>query len=250
MTRWRGPILLLALLGLLALAWQGAVTVLEVPPYLMPTPAATFARLAEARGLLAGQTLNTLATAGAGLAISATLALSLAAAFTASATLTRATLPLVVALRTAPLVAVAPVITLIVGRGFATGVIVVTIASFFPILVNGMRGLAAVERNAFELMHVLGASRWQALRLLRFPSALPFIFAGLRIAASSAILGAMLAEWITGQRGLGFLILDSAELRDVELLWATILVATGLALAVFWATALAERRLVHWAADA
>lgn len=242
----RGALVLLALLGVLGLLWQGVVSVMQVPEYLMPSPSATFARLAAARHELARQTLNTLATAGAGLAVSATLAISLAAAFTTSATLTRAALPLVVALRTAPLVAVAPVITLVVGRGFATGVIVVTIASFFPILVNAMRGLAAVDRNAAELMHVLGANRWQALRLLRFPSALPFLFAGLRVAAASAILGAMLSEWITGAQGLGFLILDSAELRDVELLWATILVATALSLAVFWLTAAAERRLVPW----
>jgi ABC-type nitrate/sulfonate/bicarbonate transport system permease component len=242
----KGALVLALLLGALGLLWQGIVTVMQVPEYLMPSPAATMAKLAASRGELARQTLNTVATASAGLAVSATLAISLAAAFTASPTLSRATLPLVVALRTAPLVAVAPVITLIVGRGFATGVIVVTIASFFPILVNGMRGLTAVERNAAELMHVLGATRWQALRLLRFPTALPFLFAGLRIAAASAILGAMLSEWITGAPGLGFLILDSAELRDVELLWATILVATALALSVFWLTAAAERRLVPW----
>ena len=242
----RGALILLLLIGALGLLWQGVVTVMQVPEYLMPSPAATMERLAAARSEVLRQTLSTLATAGAGLAVSATLAISLAAAFTASPTLTRATLPLVVALRTAPLVAVAPVITLIVGRGFATGVIVVTIATFFPILVNAMRGLAAVDRNAAELMHVMGASRWQALRLLRFPSALPFLFSGLRIATASAILGAMLSEWITGAQGLGFLILDSAELRDVELLWATILVATALSLIVFWLTAAAERRLVPW----
>jgi ABC-type nitrate/sulfonate/bicarbonate transport system permease component len=243
MRAWLLSALLIAALGL---AWQGAVTLGEVPTYLMPTPAETFSRVLDQRALLLEQSGRTLGTAAAGLAVSATLAIALAAAFTSSATLTRAALPLVIALRTAPLVALAPVITLIVGRGFATGVIVVCIASFFPILVNAMRGLAAVERNAFELMHVLGASRWQAMRLLRFPSALPHLFAGLRIAASSAILGAMLAEWITGHRGLGFLILDSAELRDVELLWATIIVATTLALTVFWLTALAERLCVFW----
>jgi ABC-type nitrate/sulfonate/bicarbonate transport system permease component len=178
------------------------------------------------------------------------LAVSLAVGFAASPTLTRATLPVVVALRTAPLVAVAPVITLVAGRGFATSVIVVVIASFFPVLVNCLRGLSTADRHAAEMMHVLGASKWQALRLLRFPAGLPFLFAGLRVAAASAILGAMLAEWLTGNRGLGFLILESADIRDVELLWASILAATGLALTVFWLMAWAEYVIVYWRRDA
>jgi len=246
MSRLRGPLVLAGVVLVLVAAWQGAIMAFDVPAYLLPTPAGTFSRLVVARGMIAIQTWHTLETAAAGLLAALVLAVGLASAFAASPLLTRSTLPLVIALRTAPLVAVAPVITLVVGRGFATGVIVVVVASFFPIMVNCLRGLTAIDRNAHELIHVLGASRWQALRLLRFPSSLPFLFAGLRVAAGSAILGAMLAEWLTGYRGLGLMILESADLRDVELLWSAIIVATALALSVFWATAAAERSIVHW----
>jgi ABC-type nitrate/sulfonate/bicarbonate transport system permease component len=98
-----------------------------------------------------------------------------------------------------------------------------------------------VDRNAAELFHVYGASFWQILRMLRFPAALPFLFTGLRIAGATALLGAMLSEWITGSRGLGNLILDSADMRETELLWAAVLMSVAIAMTLFWVTATGER---------
>ena len=92
---------------------------------------------------------------------------------------------------------------------------VVSIVSFFPLLVNLTRGLAVPDQNTQELLHVYGASRWQELRYMRIPFALPFLFTGLRVAAAHAILGAILSEWITGSRGLGNLILESGEMREI-----------------------------------
>ena len=124
----------------------------------------------------------------------------------------------------------------------------VTIVSFFPLLVNLSRGLTSTDRNTLELMHVCGASRWQQLRLVRIPFALPFLFSGLRVAGASSILGAMLSEWITGSPGLGNLILESGEMRETELLWAAVLVSVMIALAVFWLTSAGERRVLRWKA--
>jgi ABC-type nitrate/sulfonate/bicarbonate transport system permease component len=97
-----------------------------------------------------------------------------------------------------------------------------------------------------ELLHVYGASRWQQLRYVRTPYALPYLFTGLRIAGASAILGAMLSEWITGSRGLGNLILDAGEMRETELLWAAVLISVVIALLVFALTSAGERRVLHW----
>jgi NitT/TauT family transport system permease protein len=135
---------------------------------------------------------------------------------------------------------------LICGRGISTSMAVVTIVSFFPILVNLMRGLASGDRNTAELLHVYGASRWQQLRLARIPFALPYLFTGLRVAGSSAILGAMLSEWITGSKGLGNLILESGEMRETELLWAAVLLSVAIALGVFWTTSAGEKRMLRW----
>ena len=82
--------------------------------------------------------------------------------------------------------------------------------------------------------------------LVRIPYALPYLFTGLRIAGSNAILGAMLSEWITGSKGLGNLILESGEMRETELLWAAVLTSVTIALGVFWVTSAGEQKVLHW----
>ncbi len=155
-------------------------------------------------------------------------------------------MPLVIVFRSAPVTAVAPLITLFVGRGLATSVVVVVIVSFFPIMVNMMRGLLSTDVCASELLHVYGASRWQHIRYVQAPYALPFLFAGLRVAAASAVLGAMLSEWVTGSRGLGALILEAGVMREIEVLWAAVITSVIFALLVFFLTSAAENRVLHW----
>jgi NitT/TauT family transport system permease protein len=243
-----GPTLVWAFVivaGLFAL-WAGAIRLFDIPDYVIPTPSATLATIAARWPALLGHVWYTAKVAAVGLVLATTIALTIASAFTASRTAARTAMPLVIAMRSAPLVAIAPLITLIAGRGFATGVTVVVIASFFPLLVNALRGLSSVPQITYELMHVLGASKPQILRLVRFPFALPHIFTGIRVASSSAILGAMLAEWLTGQHGVGYLILESADTRDLELLWAAILAATALAFVGFALSVMAEKALSGW----
>ena len=158
---------------------------------------------------IASQTGFTLIGRGLGLTLSTVLATSLAISFSMSRNFAQASLPVVMVFRSTPVAAVAPIMMLIFGRGISTSMAVVTIVSFFPMLVNMMRGLAERRpqrrRTAARLWRVAlaAASLWCA-----FPIALPYLFTGLRVAGSSAILGAMLSEWITGSKGLGNLILE------------------------------------------
>jgi NitT/TauT family transport system permease protein len=229
--------------------WAGAIRLFTIPDYVIPTPSATLATIIARWPMILGHVWYTAKVAAVGLVLSTAIALTIASAFTASRTVARTAMPLIIAMRSAPLVAIAPLITLIAGRGFATGVTVVVIASFFPLLVNALRGLASVPQITYELMHVLGATKLQILRMVRFPFALPHIFTGVRVASSSAILGAMLAEWLTGQHGVGYLILESADTRELELLWAAILAATALAFAAFALSVMAEKALGRWRAE-
>lgn len=226
--------------------WQLTVVGFRIPKYLAPMPLDVAKAMQANWSVIAGQAGFTLAAAGLGLAASTLFALGVALSFSMKRHLAQASLPVVMVFRSMPVVAVAPIMMLIFGRGIGTSLAVVTIVSFFPMLVNLMRGLQSADQNAAELLHVYGASRWQQLRLVRIPSALPYLFTGLRVAGSSAILGAMLSEWITGSKGLGNLILDAGEMREIELLWAAVLVSVTIALAVFWATSSAERRLLRW----
>lgn len=242
----RGALLVLGAAVLLVLGWHAAVVVYRIPPYLMPAPAAVWHSATVNWPVLLRQTGTTLASAALGLVVSSIFAAGAAVLFTLSRSAEQAATPMLLAFRSAPVAAVAPLIMLFTGRGIATSVVVVTIVSFFPIFVNLRRGLASIDRGALELFHVHDASRWQQLLLLRLPAALPFLFTGLRVAAGAAVLGAMLSEWITGSRGLGNLILESADLREIELLWGAVVTSILIGLAVFGLTSLGEARATRW----
>jgi ABC-type nitrate/sulfonate/bicarbonate transport system permease component len=226
--------------------WQLTVIGFRIPKYLVPLPLDVAKSVRENWAVIAGQAGFTLTAAGLGLATSTLFAIAVALSFSMSRNLAQALLPVVMVFRSTPVAAVAPIMMLIFGRGIGTSMAVVTVVSFFPMLVNMMRGLESADRNAAELLHVYGASRWQQLRFVRIPFALPYLFTGLRVAGSSAILGAMLSEWITGSKGLGNLILDAGEMREIELLWAAVLTSVAIALAVFWTTSAGEKRFLRW----
>jgi len=228
------------------LVWTALVTGLRIPAYLVPTPLAVFKSFGENWRIIASQAGFTLSAAGLGLLISTVLATVLAAVFVLNRNIAAAALPVVIIFRSMPVNAIAPIMLLMLGRGIGTSMAVVSIVSFFPLLVNLARGLSVPDRTTQELLHVYGASRWQELRYMRIPFALPFLFTGLRVAAANAILGAMLSEWITGSRGLGNLILESGEMREIELLWAAVLTSVAAGLCVFWLTSAGERRVLHW----
>ena len=149
-------------------------------------------------------------------------------------------------MRTAPALAIAPMLIMVFGRGIGVAIAVVVIVSFFPIMVNAMRGFGSTPRNALDLMHVLGAGAFTTFVKVRLPFSLPYIFAGLRSAATGAILSAMLAEWLSGAPGLGKLMLDAASFRKTGLLWAAVLVSMLIAYATFALTTMVERRLTAW----
>ena len=231
-----------SLLGL----WEFSTIVFAIPPYIVPTPGAVAQAFITGWKTLAEHTAFTLLSAFLGLIASCCLAVGLAITFVTYKTVAKASMPLVIVFRSAPVTAVAPLIMLFAGRGLATSVVVVVIVSFFPIMVNMTRGLQSADVCASELLHVYGASRWQHIRYVQTPYALPFLFAGLRVAAASAVLGAMLSEWVTGSPGLGQLILDSGVMREIELLWAAVLTSVIFALIVFFLTSAAENKVLHW----
>jgi NitT/TauT family transport system permease protein len=226
--------------------WWALLAILDVPPYFMPGPGPTLETLFAERAELATHARVTLLGTGGGILVATVLAVALAMLFVTSSHLERALLPLAITFRSIPIVAVAPLVTLMVGRGFATSIVCVTIVCFFPILVNTSRGLRAVTPEMHELLRVSGAARMQSFRYVRFPVMTPYLFAGLRSAAAVAVLGALLAEWLTGQQGLGYLLIAAVALRDNELLWSVVIVSSACSLVFFTLMQGAERLLVAW----
>jgi len=232
----------------LGVAWQAAIVAFGVQPYIVPRPLAVVTAFIDGWRGIAQHAAFTLSAAALGLTFSALLASTIAISFALKPALEQMSMPVVLVFRSTPVAALAPIMTLIFGRGMSTSVAVVTIIAFFPILVNLMRGISSTDPNATELLHVYGASRGQQMRLIHLPFALPYLFTGLRVSGTAALLGAMLSEWITGSPGLGKLILDAGEMREIELLWAAVITSVAISLCVFWTTSAAETRLLRWKA--
>jgi NitT/TauT family transport system permease protein len=154
--------------------------------------------------------------------------------------------PLVVLINSIPVVAKAPILVLLLGNGFAPKIAIAAVISFFPTLVNMVRGLEAVNPQAMELMRVLSASKREIFLKLRLYNSLPYLFSALRISASSSVVGAIVGEWIGSNYGIGALIIQATYAFDSALLYATVLVGSAFSVAFFMAIALAERLIVRW----
>ncbi|MDQ8023577.1 MAG: ABC transporter permease [Moraxellaceae bacterium] len=233
----------IACMALLLAGWSGLIHAFSIPPYLLPSPQETFATFQATPQIFASNLGFTLRTAGLGLGACVLSALLVAGLFIQLPALERTLMPFVIAVRSAPMVAIAPLITLSFGRNLLSGVIVVWMACFFPMLVNAVRGFQGVRSTHLELMRVNAASAWQTFAMLRFPFAIPHLFTGIRVAAPKAVLAAMLSEWLTGARGLGHLILESSAMMELPTLWAAILLSVATGLAVFWLTDACERKV-------
>ncbi|MEM1289193.1 MAG: ABC transporter permease [Pseudomonadota bacterium] len=229
--------------GILLALWQTAIIAFELPRFVVPTPLSVFEALSEQWGRLSGAVAYTLQSALLGLATAFLIAVVLATLFTLSDGLARAMMPIVITIRTAPVLAIAPLLILIFGRGQATSIAVVVIVAFFPIMVNATRGFRSTNKEALELMHVCGATWVQTFFKVRVPYALPHIFTGLRTSATSGLLAAMLAEWLSGAPGIGTLILEAGASRNLPLMWAGVVLTMALAFMIFALTVRIERKL-------
>jgi NitT/TauT family transport system permease protein len=214
---------------------------LAIPPYLLPGPAAALTALSDNWRLIGGSAAFTIACTLAGMAISVAIAIALALAFLLSDSLSRALMPMVILIRTVPMIAVAPLIIIVFGRGPWNSIGMVALLTFFQIMLGARKGFVSPTRNTLEMMHTCGAGFWQTLTKVRVPFAIPYIFTGLRIAAGSALLCAMFAEWLSGAPGLGALILNSYSAENFPLMWATTLCSTTAAYLFFTLTIAAER---------
>ncbi|HWM62978.1 MAG TPA: ABC transporter permease [Solirubrobacterales bacterium] len=249
MNRWVLPVLVLAaLIG----AWQvaassGAIAdALGLEPFLVPSPSEIADALWESRSLLAENAWVTLREILLGLLCALAAGLGFAVLLHLSETLRRAFYPLIVASQTIPILAIAPILIVWFGFGIGPKLAIVALICFFPITVNTLDGLRSVDPEATKMMRTLDASRWQILRRVEAPTALPYVFSGAKIAAVIAPIGALFGEWVGSDAGLGHLILqDNAQLETARMFAAVAVLAT-IALALFGLLALAERRVVRW----
>lgn len=232
---------------LVILLWEFLVRVFSVPTYLVPAPSEIVIDFSQNLRSLFINAGVTFWEAFLGFLIANTLGIITAIIFAYSRTLEKSLLPFAIALKTTPIVALAPLLILWFGNGISSKVAAAAIISFFPAIVNTVKGLKSVDAEALDLFKSISASKWQVFTKLRFPTALPYIFSALKISTSLAIVGAIVGEFVGSNKGIGFVILiNSYHLETVRMFSAIIAIAI-IGVAFFWAVSSIERRFLFWA---
>jgi ABC-type nitrate/sulfonate/bicarbonate transport system permease component len=248
----RGWLLPVAVLAALVGAWQVAASsgaladLLGLEPFLVPSPAEIASALWENRSLLAENAWVTLKEIALGFLIGLAVGMGFAVLLRFSATLRRAFYPLMVGSQAIPIPVLAPILVVWFGFGIGPKLVVVALICFFPVAVNATDGLRSVDPEAAKMMRSLDASRWQLLRRLEAPTALPYAFSGAKVAATIAPIAAVFGEWAGADSGLGVLLREDLANLQTARLFATTAVLSAIALALYGVTALAERRVVTW----
>ncbi len=243
---WRRRLLPLAAVALFLLVWWQAVVLFDIKPFIAPSPVAVAAVLVERFGMLMTNLLPTAIEAVLGFLLGNIAAISLATVFVYRKTAEEALFPLAVMINTIPVVAKAPILVLLLGNGMEPKIAIAAIICFFPTLVNMTRGLRDVRAEQLELMRILSATPREVFFRIRVPNALPYLFSALKIAASTAVIGAIVGEWIGSNIGIGALIIQATYNFDSPLLYATIVVGSTFSALFFGVISLLERTMLRW----
>ena len=243
---WRRRLLPVAAFLTLLVVWEVGVKVFDVKPFIAPAPSAIFSVLVGKFPMLMQNLLPTAIEAVSGFLLGNAAAIMIATAFAYRQTLEEAFFPIAVMINTIPVVAKAPILVLLLGNGMEPKIAIAALICFFPTLVNMTRGLRDVNAQQLELMHVLSASPREVFLKVRLKNSLPYLFSALKIAASTAVIGAIVGEWIGSTVGIGALIIQATYAFDSPLLYATIVVGSIFSAAFFGAISWAERHFLTW----
>jgi len=227
-------------------AWEVWVHVREIRAFILPPPSAVFEALQANPGRYANALADSLVAALGGLLLASLVAFGLAVLMAHSRLLERALYPPALLVKVTPIVAIYPLLVIWFGFGTGPRIIVAALITFFPMLVNAVVGLRAVDPRALDVMRVLHASRAQIFWRLRLPSSLPYVFAALRISVPLSLVGAVVAEFLSGTAGMGQLILIANGDFDTATLFGAVFVlaATGIGLTAI--VSYVEARVLSW----
>ena len=242
-----------AILGVIVLiAWEMSVQVMNIPPYLLPGPVLVLKTLIEEWNELFMSMLITIKITVVALAVAVVSGVLIAMLFAQNKLIERSLFPYAVILQTTPIVAISPLIIIwLRDNTFAALILCAWIVAFFPIISNTTLGLNSVDKNLSDMFKLYGASRWQTLIYLRFPSALPYFLGGLKISGGLALIGAVVAEFVAGtggsRSGIAYQILMSSYNLEIPRMFAALLLTTFLGIAIFVLfTVLSDFLLKDW----
>ncbi|MBL6614204.1 MAG: ABC transporter permease [Reyranella sp.] len=230
----------------LILLWQALVVIFGYPKVILPAPSDIWAVLLDELPTIWQQTVPTVRDTLAGFAIATVFGVGLAALLSFSRLLRDAIYPLVIVIQLVPKIAWTPLFIVWVGIGWQSRLTVAAFIAFFPIFIAMMAGLESTDRSLVRLCRGLTASPWRTFWLVRLPASVPYLFAGLKIAITLAVIGVIVAEFISSSEGLGFLILKAAALLRTDLILAAIAVLCVVGLVCYGAVHAGELAVRRW----
>jgi ABC-type nitrate/sulfonate/bicarbonate transport system permease component len=240
---WATP---LALIVVIVIVWEIAVRATNTPAWLLPAPSDVLRSLVEDKDILLPNALVTFSEVLLGFVSAVVVGVTLGVAIYRSATLERLLYPIIIASQTVPIPALAPLLLVWFGYGLLPKVLVTGLVGFFPIVVNTVEGLRSTDPDVISLLRSFGASRGKVFRLAEFPSSLPSVFAGARIAVAICVIGAVFGELVGAKAGLGYLITRAIAQFETPRLVAAIVLLSAMGTGLFAVVGLIERIVLPW----
>ncbi|MDR1496486.1 MAG: ABC transporter permease [Clostridiales Family XIII bacterium] len=248
--RWRDALYPVATVVAVVAVWELIVRAADVPAYLVPAPSAIALAFVSDFGLIASHARATMFEAAVGLSLSVAIAFGVAMLMDNFPAVRKALYPLLIMSQTAPVIAVAPILIIWFGFGALPKVVIVVLMCFFPICVSLTDGFAETDKDFLDYFHLIKATRLQVYRHLKIPHALPYFFAGLKIAVTYTVMAAVIAEWLGGNEGIGVYMLRAKQSFALDRMFAAIALVVAVSLILIALVDLAARRVVYWKAGA
>jgi NitT/TauT family transport system permease protein len=227
--------------------WELVCWLFNIPVFILPAPSTIVEAAITFKGVLMFHAAQTLMTTLIGIAMAMVVGLVLGIAIGCSPLIYETLYPLLIAFNAIPKVAVVPILVIWCGIGSVPAVLTAFIISFFPIVVNTATGLATVEPEMRDVLRALGATRYELIRKVGIPRALPYFFASLKIAITLGFIGSVVSETIASNDGIGFLMLSASTRFQVPIVFAALIVVAAMSVALYALCVLFERRMTGWA---
>lgn len=244
--QWRGA----AVFGLgVLVAWDVVVRVFHLRPVVLPGPLHVFQALFVGREMIYRHIWPTVWQCLLGFGVAVVIGVIMGVMVVYSSFFRRCVLPYVVAFQVLPKIAFAPLFIIWFGVGSLSRIVMTFFVSFFPMVVNTAIGLETTDRNLIYMARAFKASEWQVFRTVRFPHALPFVFSGLKVSITLAVIGIIVAEFVASQEGLGFVILFTQGILDTPMMMATLFVLGCVGFGLYGIVLGFEKRAVYWKKD-
>lgn len=244
--RAAGPVFGLAGIAALLVVWEFATAAFKIPPFLLPPPSGIFGAVVEVLPAFLGHLRATVGTIVVGFSVALAVSLPIGALLASSRRVEAVAMPILIFIQSIPKIALAPILVVALGPNEIPRVIITLLITFFPILIATLTGLMATPRELIDLATTARASYLDRILLVKFPYAVPYIFSGLKVSATLAVIGAIVSEFVAADKGLGYLLVSATAFYNTPLAYGAMLMLCVIAIVFFNLVSLAQSLLFPW----